>query len=320
MIARLAECTGLPLAAAGGPDPGDAAALATAAACEASLPAVSDLRHAVATLDADSVAAVLVAARGGLEADERAALRSASVPVISFEPRPARISDVGGEFTAPEPGRVPRLGESPAWTAATEAIEEFGRIRVLDVAVHGRPEEGSLHARLHDAMDIIERLAGEAAGVAAAVDGPSTDLPEHLAGLRGGIAARIRGEDAWCASVVASDAAPAWNRRVTAIGPNGRFDLDDDGFVWIDPDGAVRERLAAPPLTGDRTGDASPRPIGGTERLADLVSRCVEGSAPPAGASAERRIRRFALSEAALLSARTRESEDPRRIARLLET
>ncbi len=322
--------------AVGGPAEADAAAVLAAVSPPAAAgPAPTrfrDLRHAVSTLATESGAApprVLVAARGALEGDERAALRASGTSVLSLEPRPARLPDFLAESSLEDPVRTPRLAASPAWRVAADAIADFGPITLLEIAMASRPEEGSLHARLHDAMDVLDRLAGRPAGVAAGMDRGPGDVPEHLSALRGSMAVEIRGAEGWCAAVAATDAAPTWSRRVAATGPAGHFVLDDAGFTWTGADGRMVERLSAKPGSGAGPGseaatarDSGPGGGDGGETspgVAAIAEALLRPAADPLDrTSHERRIRRYALCEAARLAARTGERESPARLVSVM--
>jgi hypothetical protein len=312
LIVAVARAIGRPIRVAGGPGNADAAAITTAADSAGVGPAqrCADLRHVLSTLeDAGEVDRILVASRGPLEAEERAALRAVSLPVISLEPRPARLADFLAESEHEEVVRVPRFAAGPAWRLAADAIADFGRIALLEIAVAGRPEEGSLHARLHDAMDALDRLVARPAGLAAGMDRGPGDVPEHLAALRGAMALEVRGEDGWCASIACTDAAPAWSRRIAATGPAGRFELDESGFIWTDVSGTVIERLT---VSDADAGGLAPGP----RAIAHALAR--PAGDPADRSSRERRIRRFALCESARLAARTGERESPARLADVL--
>jgi hypothetical protein len=325
MVVRIARRLRRPLRIIGGPRDQDAAAVIAAAdeagVIDASAPPtrVADLRHALSTLAPDrGLDRVLVAARGALEVDERAALRACPMPVTSLEPRPARLPDFLAEPEGDDHVRTPRLTGSAAWRLASDAIAEFGPIRLLEVAMAGRPAEGSVHARLHDAMDVLDRLLTLPAGVAAGMDRGRGDVPEHLAGLRGSMAVELRGDDGWCATLACTDAAPAWSRRVTATGESGRFVLDDEGFTRWGPDGGILERLR---VAGEGGGDAVDSDAGDRDADdADPGIAAIAGTiARPPGdpvdrLSRDRRIRLYALCEAARLASRTGERESPGRL------
>jgi hypothetical protein len=323
LIVQVARSLRRPLRIVGGPRDQDAAAL-LAAAREAELideavppDRASDLRHALSTLSPDrDVDRVLVAARGALEADERAALRTCPVPVVSLEPRPARLPDFLAEPDGDDDVRTPRLTGSAAWRLAADAIAEFGPIRLLEIAMAGRPAEGSVHARLHDAMDVLDRLLTLPAGVTAGMDRGRGDVPEHLAALRGAMAVELRGDDGWCATLACTDAAPVWSRRVTATGDAGRFVLDDAGFTRWGPDGRRLEHLRVGDADdGDdatRSADPATDEDPGTAAIVETIAR--PAGDPVDRLSRDRRIRLYALCEAARLASRTGERESPGRL------
>ena len=323
LVIRIARSLRRPLRIVGGPRDQDAAAVAAAAEeagviAETTPPTrAGDLRHALSTISPEyGVDRVLVAARGALEADERTALRACPIPVVSLEPRPARLPDFLAEPEGDDHVRAPRLTGSAAWRLAADAIAELGPIRLLEAAMAGRPVEGSVHARLHDAMDVLDRLLTLPAGVAAGMDRGRGDVPEHLAGLRGAMAVELRGDDGWCATLACTDTAPIWSRRVTATGDAGRFVLDDEGFTRWGPGGDVLERLQ---VAGGEHDEHDGGEAGPGRDVDPGVAAIVEAIARPPGdpvdrLSRDRRIRLYALCEAARLAARTGERESTGRL------
>ena len=87
---------------------------------------------------------------------------------------------------------VPLMRRSPGYRAALETIEEFGQRQLIDIAVGSGPGQGTLFARLFDAMDLLETLCGPAEGIDAALAAPPTSFPESLADLRGHMTLNVR--------------------------------------------------------------------------------------------------------------------------------
>jgi hypothetical protein len=257
-----------------------------------------ELRVALGRGDADLL---WLAGAHAIDADQRHMIRHAALPVVSSEPLPGSITDLMANPHEAETAEVVGLmRHSPGYRAAAEALEQFGTPQCVNVAQTCRPQEGSLYARLFDAMDLIQALCGPAQTVDAALIGEAGEIPETLSALHGHLTANVRCPDRRCASVALSDRGGRWSRSATILGEGGSLQLDDAGFEWFSPDGeavdAHREKLMRGP------GD-----------LVAWYLRRRGSRAEPAHAPVDQAAL-LALCEAARLSARTGAPEDPRKV------
>ncbi len=252
--------------------------------------------------------AVLLAISADSLPAETGLLLTADVQAISIEPFPdslasaSAVSDEGNTVQL-----APLMRRTPGYRSAAEVISTFGEPRCVNVFFRCGKGQGSMFARLYDAMDIIRSLCGEPEQIDAALAGPVPGLPgvpESLRGLHGSITVNMRFSQNRCACIAVSDQAGAWFRGVTVLGERGCLRIHDDGFEWIDEDGArVDSSLASQPLTyADLVAD----------QLVRLLQRRDPGELPLEHG------RLLALCETARLSCRTGQSETPRKMLELL--
>jgi hypothetical protein len=288
-----------------------ATATATAAAMSTALavPRVGDLRQAVLRDDADML---WLAAPERIEADERRLIREMGRPVVSSEPRPVAVADL---LMNPREARtahfVPFFRHSPGYRGAMDLIEELGRPRCAAVEFNSAGGEGTLFARLFDAVDVLEALCGPAETIDAALagaPGPSGAVPESLEHLHGHLTANIRFADDCCAALAISDAAGAWQRRLTLLARTGRLTITDTGSDFINGDG---KRIESHP----HEDPPSPGALIGMQITRLLEHRDTSATMLPPDTT-----RLLALCEAARLSCRTRQGEMPARLLEMLSS
>jgi hypothetical protein len=219
----------------------------------------------------------------------------------------------------------PLLRAAPAVRQVVEMLPDFGTVRTLVLESYCRTEDGSLGARLLDAMDIVQSLLGEPEQVEAshvpalhaAAPGAARSSPgESLRTLHGTLTANLRFADGRAASLVLTDQGGRWERRLTLLAApwggadapvrGGRLRASDEGVEWISAagelvDGGVPE---VPAHDRDAAG-----PI-----AAQLRAMLERRSAPlvPVSYAAV-----LAMAGAALLSARTGEGESPETILKI---
>lgn len=271
---------------------------ASALAALLGVPKVADLRQAA---QRDDVDVIWLATNDPLEADARRRLREAEIVAVSTEPRPMVFTEV---LIDPDEARtapfVPLFRRSAGYRAALDVLEDFGPRCAVNVCVGGGPGEGTLFARLFDAMDLLETLCGTALGIDAALAGPLSSAPEALAALHGHLTANLRYGDNVCASITASDCAGAWFRRATIVGEERVLTITDGGYALSGPPGEPWE-------TGGTDERLTPGALTGLEivrRLDDL-----DAGTPPVNVPAV-----LAQCEAARLSCRTGQGETPQKL------
>ncbi len=289
----------LALAAVGSPDTADGLRLSEDLATERT----TTLRDAILRDDGDML---WIASPQPIEKDERRLLREAPTAAVTTEPLPASAADV---LSDPDEARtahfVPLMRQSPGYEAAADVFETFAERHAANIFLGCGPGQGTLFARLFDAMDLAEAIGGTVEQVHAALWRPLGGVPETLRSLTGTLTINLRFRDNRCASLCISDCAGAWLRRVVVVGAGGCLRIDDGGFEWIAPDGRIvdahrQQRMPSP-----------------GELVARQVRRLLEGRPgidPPPDTS-----RLLALCEAARLSAKTGGPEIPDKVIEMLK-
>lgn len=238
------------------------------------------------------------------------------VRIATLEPLPASALGLGsggwseGVNSAAQTARrfVPALRTSQPMRDAQEMLGQFADAAAASVESICGPAEGTLGGRLFDALDVVQSLIGEAETVTASYT-PAPGLPgapgETLLGLSGTIGVTLRFSGGRTATVFASDRGASWRRSVTVLGPKGRFTASDAGFEWRDATGAVV--------------DTSMKPEAPTWTAAEMIARAVARLADP-HAPVEAPgdlVGVLSMCQAALLAARTGQSESPATIRRM---
>jgi len=315
LVREVAEEAGLKLIGAGSPQRGASGGVAA----DLGAPTVDDLRHAIASA---SNIAILIADPGefGIKegiADREAVLdaQSRGVQIATLEPIPASALDLtaaGWVGTSPRAvdaiSFVPLARQSTGYRAASELIEEFGLVRSMSVEVFCDRSHGTLGARLFSAMELVHTVMGDPDKIFCTSVSPAHKQgysfnSETLRGLHGDLAATMRFGDGRAASIVASDHASGWSRRITLLGDEGRLYLNDDGFVWTASDGSINDRAHISENPTPVNPNAAVRVIG------DGLSRALRKETRSFAPLDHGQV--LALGQTALLSARTGQPESP---------
>lgn len=287
---------------------------------------IDDLRSAFASADVDLILITDPGAFGSGGANDTTAVESArsrGVKIACLEPIPAGALELGaGGWTKSTHGVrpidavsvIPMMGVSRCWRDSADAIENFGQLRTLHVEALGRPGQGSLGARLHSAMGLVFSLLGSPEVVYASAVGPiagvtRTNTEDTLRDLHGDVSAILRYPDGRAASIVASDQTPAWQHSALLLGEEGRLRVDDISMTW------EHQSAEAP----DLHDVVWPGSFEGLDAfglaLADAIARLLDPSVPADPPVDHESV--LAMSQAALLSARTGQGESPEVIRKL---
>jgi len=272
--------------------------------CEAlDVEPVTDLRQA---LQQDACDVIWLAAAQRLQQSEREFIRQQDIPAISTEPHPTP-----GSPEAPNPGEnatalqfVPLMRRSPGFLAARSLLDVFGPAESVNIVMSSSEGQGTLFARLFDAVDVVQTLLGECESIDAALTGPLPAAPETLLGLHGHLTANIRCTNDRSAALALSNVAGRWRRSITLYARNACLVITDGGFRWTDGSGEiVDESKSAGNLRASALIAAHLR------RFLDRV----DTSEPPSDDATL-----LALCEAARLSCRTEASETPGRMIEMM--
>lgn len=326
LVRAACAAAGVIIRAAGSSQRGRAAELAQ----DLGAAPVDDLRTLVAESRCDLLlicdASDLDPDSGPADARRFRAARERGARVASLEPIPDGPMALGpggwleGQSAGLELVRLaplPRL--SRAVREAAEAIDSLKPPTALAIEAYSTPEEGSLAARLAGAMDLALALLGEPESIdavrtpPAGAPPPPPSVEPSLAGLSGTMTAHLRFAGGRSGTIVASDQAGRWNTTVTLLGQAGRLRIYDDGFEWIGPRGEKLDELRT--RTRGRAASLPGAPSAlAVQALADAIRQL---QAPDAGVTPEHWSAVLCMSQAALLSARTGQSETPATIRRM---
>lgn len=234
----------------------------------------------------DDVDLLWIASGQNVHAEDRRLIRRRGIRAISSEPLPATSAEIMADPSEARTATfVPLMRQSPGWRAATEALGALAGPAAAVFAFSGAAGEGSITARLHDALDAALSLFGEAQAVDAA-------------GGRGHLTANLRFAGGRSASIYVSDCAGCWRRSAEIVSASGSLHIEDGAFTWHAGDGHLLDRKR-PTRTAEPTPGA-------------LIAAAAGASAPP-----DQHLDPAVLLstlEAALLSCRTGQGEDPRRL------
>lgn len=296
-IASVCARANLQIIAAGSPDASDGAKIAL----ELNAEAERDFRQA---LRRDELDVVWLAATQALAADDRRLVRERNISVFSSEPRPGSLAEVATGAEADPSIFLPLMRRSPGFQAARDVLDAFGEPRCVSVTFRCGRGQGSLFARLFDAMDMIEALCGQAVQIDSTLSSPNAIVPDQLSGLRGHLTANLRFSENRSACIAVSDNAGRWFRGVTVLGEGGCLRIDDAGFEWIAPDASLTDR------------HESSTPTDACSIFVEQIRRRLDRlDASPAVIEAPTVL---ALCEATRLSARTGGPETPRKMLELM--
>ncbi len=316
---------------------------------------VDDLRAALAGAHREGDAGIDVvilaapgefaAAGAGPDLDALGDCRDRGVVVVSLEPIPGSMlafahpttAAVGtGEDAGTNAGGraagaawdeaavfVPRFRSSRTFSELEDALGDFGTPRFVIAHCLARRGEGSLGARLFDALDSVRTLMGDPELVHAAyVPAPGApgprDLPtDSIRGLDGTVSVVLQYSDGRAASIVVSDASAAWARSLTLIGDQGnrnagRLVIGDEAFEWIGADGTLLDASRPARAKKPRGTGPSPGAKAIAAHLLTLLNRRGIALVPidyP---------RALAAASTVLLSARTGQAESPSTMLRML--
>lgn len=243
------------------------------------------------------------------------ALTASDTPILSIEPVAPSLNDVR-RLNEDHPAwlqrfhRAPNLMAAPGAVAALAALESFGRVRSIDLALRSGGEV-SLAALLIDAMEFVAATLGEPESIDASLSGldaPSglrLTVGDALTSITGDLSAHLRFADDRAAAISLSDRAGLWFRGATLLGAGGCIRFDDRSFEWTDSAGATVDESAA----------TSKVALSFDELFQQQAEAIFAGRSEPTPPL--RRIKAYALAEAALLSARTGQPESPATILRM---
>ena len=225
-----------------------------------------------------------------------------------------------------DPAAAPRtLGgflASPGFYAAAEPFDVAGRPVQAWISSRGQPHHGSLFARCLDACFTLLHFADLPETIWAsqiqlrdpkAPVRPRPDVPDdHPRALRGRLGAMARCPDGSTLGLDLADDAPATQRRLHVLGPDGDLTVTDAGYRLTLPDGGGTDSEDPTP------GRAPAAAVRFVDLLVGDIQRLIDRPHPTEPANPERIRQALACVHAVVLSTRTRQPESPRRLLEIV--
>jgi hypothetical protein len=214
---------------------------------------------------------------------------------------------------------VPLLWRVRSMANTRDALSNLGIARTMSVSMRCGRSEGTLGARLYDAMQLVHAVMGVPETIDAAVvtlsgaGGVHMAPADTLVSLQGELTANLRFNSGRSATLSLSDRCGGWFRGGTIVGEHGCIRFDERGFEHIDPNGAVVDESPPKPKPGTRKKVVE-APSAGL-MISDQIARMMDPRAALFEPFDE--INVLAMCEAALLSARTGQGESPETILRM---
>ncbi len=137
---------------------------------------------------------------------------------------------------------VPAFGQSPGFLSAADPYELLGDRRMVSLTSHGRPEHGSLHARLYDAWLTVLSFTELPETVDASLVSPLSQPPEQLRSLSGSLAAHARMPGSNAAVLEITDNAGHTDRAVRVQGDQAVLSVSDTRYALTNPNGEVLDQ------------------------------------------------------------------------------
>lgn len=275
----------------------------------------ADIRQAVLEYEHDLV--LLLTMQGITPADVGHVIGKNSI-VLTLEPVPDGIADCPRRQEAKNVWLIPLMRRSQAITLFEEISESFSTVRSVCVTMRGCSYQGSLYARLTDAMDVLEQICGQAELLDAAMSTPlgmSAEAPDSLRAMHGHLTINTRFAENCCGCVQVSDVGSTWARGITILGDGGCARLTDRAFEWWNQSGKLVDSARLDDnFENFPDSIVDPLPV---RLLSQQINRVLDPSKP----RLEQRniLRVVAVCEAVRLSLATGASETPRKLMELIK-
>lgn len=274
-------------------------------------PREDDLRKLVVERPA---AFLFLATMDGVGHEDLAAAAAQETTILTLEPLAADLPELerlagrtpgsrDGRTVLSRVARVPTFTQSPGYLRSSDPHEVLGDRRLIACESCGRPETGSLFARLYDAWHTVLGFAPLPESIDASLSGPMNDIPDDLRRVHGQIAAHARMPDGHNAVVHVADNASDHRRRLHVVSPQAELRISDTGYDLRHADGAIVDE-----------GDVKPGGVTFIDLVAAQWRRLLDRPPGFSDAPPGREAEALACCLAALLSARTGQPESPRKL------
>ena len=181
-------------------------------AAELSVEGCHDIRKMATQFDG---AAMLIGEPRAYDISLCEILRTRTSPTITTTPLTGTMDELVVESgQAPAAAFVPLMRRSQGYVEAFGDVEQFGQPTAIHCTMLCSPSEGTLAARLFDAMDYIDSLFGTPEGVHAFHIG--SQVPNEASELKGQMTVNMQFQHDRCATLLLSDQAE-WKRETQMI-------------------------------------------------------------------------------------------------------
>ncbi len=253
---------------------------------------------------------LLLTSHQGVTPEDLHVLADQHTVVLTLEPI---ATDLQGLYAADSLGsseangpivQVPVFSHSPGYLATADPSELLGDKRLVNFISEGRPEHGSLFARLYDAWLTVLGYTLMPEVIDASLVGPLEKAPESLNKLTGGMAIHARMPDSQAALLQVSDNAAITRRILRVQGDIASLRVTDTAYSLHNPDGEALDQSTTDNI-----------PAGFTDMLAHQWRRLLDSPALARPvATPQTRTNAMACCLACLLSIRTGQPESPGKI------
>jgi hypothetical protein len=250
---------------------------------------------------------LLLTSLEGVTHDDLHAVTDQGTTVLSLEPIASDLQGLSASLNlgaaAVGAGRIvqaPTFGQSPGFLSTADPFELLGDRRTVRFTSDGRPEHGSLFARLFDAWLTVLSFTMMPETIDASLVGPLSEPPEDLRSLAGSLLAHARVPGVNAALLEVTDTAGQTGRVLRVHGDGASLRITDSAYTLHDPNGGLLDEAS------------DPGPAGFVDMLAAQWRRLLDRRVP-AGTPvhAQPQADAMACCLACLLSIRTGQPESP---------
>ena len=277
-------------------------------------PQEDDLRKLIVERPASFL---LLATMEEVAREELLAAASQETILLALEPAAADLSELSRltprTSKAASVGRplsvvlLPAFRHSPGFVGSADPHDVLGEQRLVTIESCGRPEASSLYARLSDAWHTVLHFTPLPESIDASLAGPLTEIVDDLRQCAGRLGAHARMPDGSSAVLQISDQAADERRYLHVLGQQAELRITDTGYDLRQSDGQILDH-SQPTPTGIPFVDLI------ASQWRSLLHRRDLAEPTAAGIPPHREADVLACCLACLLSARTGQPENPRKL------
>ncbi len=248
---------------------------------------------------------LLMTSLEGVTPDDLFSVCDQGTTVLTLEPIASNLQGLSAslKLNSGSTGRIltaPVFAQSPGFLSAADPYELLGDRRAIRFSSDGRPEHGSLFARLFDTWMTVLNFALLPESIDASLVGPLTEPTDDLRLLAGTLLAHARMPSAVAALLEVSDTSAQTGRELRVQGDGASLRITESAYTLHGPGGDLL----------DQAQDSGP--AGFADMLAAQWRRLLDQPYPAGSAlHAQTQADAMACCLASLLSIRTGQPESP---------